>query len=162
MKFYLKTDKNDERTIFITGNFNNWNPRDKSYSLQKTKDGYFIEISDDKLPSEVEYKFTKGGWENVEMDSEGHFTSNRKVKTSKKVEDIVEDWRLNWAPFKEQYFPKIELISENFYIPQLNKPEKYVLFFLMTMKLLRKVTLYSICRMHKIYLMREVLMVTGK
>jgi len=66
MKFYLKTDKNDERTIFITGNFNNWNPRDKSYSLQKTKDGYFIEISDDKLPSEVEYKFTKGGWENAE------------------------------------------------------------------------------------------------
>ena len=76
------------------------------------------------MPSEVEYKFTKGGWENVEMDSEGHFTSNRKVKTSKKVEDIVEDWRLNWAPFKEQYFPKIELISENFYIPQLNKTRK--------------------------------------
>jgi hypothetical protein len=58
--------------------------RDKSYSLQKTKDGYFIEISDDKLPSEIEYKFTKGGWENVEMDSEGHFTSNRKVKKQAK------------------------------------------------------------------------------
>ncbi|MEN5132715.1 hypothetical protein [Elizabethkingia anophelis] len=92
MKFYLKTDKNDERTIFITGNFNNWNPRDKNYSLQKTKDGYFIEISDDKLPPEIEYKFTKGGWENVEMDSEGHFTSNRKVKKQAKKLKIL--WKI--------------------------------------------------------------------
>ncbi|MGJ1385558.1 alpha/beta hydrolase-fold protein [Sphingobacterium spiritivorum] len=125
MKFFLKTEYNDERTIFITGNFNNWNPRDKRFSLQQADEGYCIEINDEILPSEIEYKFTKGGWENVEIDSEAQFTPNRKVKKkAKEVEDIVEGWRLNWAPFKEEYFPKIELISENFYIPQLNKTRK--------------------------------------
>lgn len=125
MRFYLKTIKNDERPIFITGNFNNWNPRDKGYCLQKTKEEYYIEIDNNKLPGEIEYKFTKGGWENVEIDSEGHFTSNRKVKKSAKaVYDVVDAWRWNWAPFKEQYFPDIELISEHFYIPQLDKTRK--------------------------------------
>ena len=125
MKFFLKTEHNDERTIFITGNFNNWNPRDKHFSLQQTEEGYCIDINDEILPSEIEYKFTKGGWENVEIDSEAQFTPNRKVNNNAiDVEDSVEVCSLNLSPFKEEYFTKIELISENFYIPQLNKTRK--------------------------------------
>ncbi len=163
MRFYLKTIKNDERPIFITGNFNNWNPRDKEYCLQKTKEEYYIEIDNNKLPGEIEYKFTKGGWENVEIDCEGHFTSNRKVKKSAKaVHDVVDAWRWNWAPFKEQYFPDIELISEHFYIPQLDKTRKVWALLPYDYKSSKRDTLFFISRMHKIYSMKKVYTATGK
>lgn len=125
MKFYIKSLEDDNRDIYITGNFNKWNPYDKSYQLRKNKVSYSIEIPDEDLPSIVEYKFTKGGWENVELDRFGNITPNRKaIKTQKITRDVVEMWRLNWGPFKKQFFPVVTLISENFYIPQLDRFRK--------------------------------------
>lgn len=40
------------------------------------------------------------------------------------MESNVEKWRLNWGPFKEEFYPKVELIDEEFYIPQLDKTRK--------------------------------------
>jgi len=125
MKFVLKSIENDEREIFITGNFNQWNPRDENYRLKKNGLGFYINIDDEKLPDIVEYKFTKGGWENVELDVHGNITSNRRIKKSEKIaHNTVEMWRLNWGPFKSEYFPIVTLISEKFYIPQLDRYRK--------------------------------------
>ncbi len=126
MKFKLYTDESDERTVYVTGNFNNWNPKDSRYKLELTDpNNYFIDIADEILPSDIEYKFTKGGWENVELDKYGNITPNRKVKkASGEVSDTVEKWRLNWGPFKDEFFPIVEIISEEFYIPQLDRHRK--------------------------------------
>ncbi len=126
MKFYLTTDEADERPVYITGNFNNWDPRDTDYEMKPMEDGsYFLEITDDILPGKLEYKFTKGGWENVEIDRYGNITPNRKIgKGAQETKDHVEKWRINWGPFKKEFFPEIELISEKFYIPQLDKTRK--------------------------------------
>lgn len=126
MRFELYTEEKDDRPVFITGNFNSWNPKDYNYQLQPKDPGnYFIEIDDQALPDNIEYKFTKGGWENVELDQYGNITPNRKVKkTAGTVSDSIEKWRLNWGPFKEEYFPIAEVISEKFYIPQLDRYRK--------------------------------------
>lgn len=126
MRFELYTDEKDDRPVFITGNFNNWNPKDYNYQLTTSDSNhYFIEIEDEKLADEIEYKFTKGGWENVELDKYGNITPNRKTKKSlQKTSDTVEKWRLNWGPFKEEFFPTAEVISEKFYIPQLDRYRK--------------------------------------
>lgn len=126
MRFELYTDEKDDRPVFITGNFNNWNPKDYHYQLQQSDSlHYFIEIEDEKLADDIEYKFTKGGWENVELDKYGNITPNRKVKKAlQKASDTVEKWRLNWGPFKEEFFPTAEVISEKFYIPQLDRYRK--------------------------------------
>lgn len=126
MRFELYTDEKDDRPVFLTGNFNNWNPKDYHYQLQELKPGnYFIEVNDEVLQDEIEYKFTKGGWENVELDKYGNITPNRKVKKSlQKTSDTVEKWRLNWGPFKKEFFPTAEVISEKFYIPQLDRYRK--------------------------------------
>ena len=126
MRFELYSEESDERAIYITGNFNNWNPKDYSYRLtQSDLHNYFIEIEDQALPDEIEYKFTKGGWENVELDKYGNITPNKKVaKSAGKVSNIVEKWRFNWGPFKDEYFPIVEIISEEFYIPQLDRYRK--------------------------------------
>lgn len=126
MRFELYTEEKDDRPVFITGNFNNWNPKDYNYQLQQTDSNhYFIEISKQALPDNIEYKFTKGGWENVELDKHGNITPNRKAdKSIEKTADKVEKWRLNWGPFKQEFFPTAEVISEKFYIPQLDRYRK--------------------------------------
>ncbi len=81
MKFELYTEEKDERPVWITGNFNQWDPKDYNYRLtQIDSSNYSIEIDDSLLPDDIEYKFTKGGWENVELDRYGNITPNRKVK----------------------------------------------------------------------------------
>lgn len=128
MKFYVRCEEIDERPIYITGNFNGWNPKDSEFILEPFEDFedvFTIEIKDISLPDKIEYKFTKGGWENVEIDKYGNVTSNRKAeKKQKETKDVVEKWRINWGPFKKEYFPMVELISEKFFMPQLNKTRK--------------------------------------
>jgi predicted alpha/beta superfamily hydrolase len=126
MRFELYTEANDDRAIYITGNFNSWSPKDYRYQLkQSDTQNYYIEIENDVLPDHIEYKFTKGGWENVELDSSGNITPNRKVpKCLGKTKDMVQNWRFNWGPFKKEFYPIAEIISEEFYIPQLERSRK--------------------------------------
>lgn len=126
MEFYLLSKIADEREVYITGNFNQWNPIDPKFKMTRKDDKHFyIDIDDDLLPDEIQYKFTKGSWANVELDADDNISLNRKVEKKKKItEDFVEKWRLNWGPFKEEYFPIVEIISEEFYIPQLDRHRK--------------------------------------
>lgn len=126
MKFTLNTAEEDNRPIFITGNFNKWNPKDYDFQLKILDEStYSIDIEDQLLGDDIEYKFTKGGWENVELDQYGNITPNRKVKKkSATTNDFVEKWRFNWGPFKDEFFPIVEVISEEFYIPQLDRYRK--------------------------------------
>lgn len=125
MKFNLKTNDEDERPIYITGNFNAWNPKDPQYKLSSKNKSHTIIIDDKNLPPTIEYKYTKGGWENVELDKNNNITANRKAKKSQKnADDCVEKWRQNWGPFKDHFFPIVELIDDNFYIPQLDKTRR--------------------------------------
>ena len=126
MKFTLVSDEDDERPVYITGNFNKWNPRDTAFELTQTEpNNYEIEIETKDLPKIIEYKYTRGGWGNVEIDRFGNITPNRKVKkTQTTTKDQVEKWRINWGPFKKEFFPIVEIISEKFFIPQLNRTRK--------------------------------------
>jgi predicted alpha/beta superfamily hydrolase len=126
MRFTLQSKETDDRPVYITGTFNKWNPRDQNFLLTQTEENtYFIDIEAKKLPATFEYKFTRGGWGNVEIDRFGNITPNRK-SSKKKTEtiELVEKWRVNWAPFKKEFFPIVEIISEKFFIPQLNKTRK--------------------------------------
>ncbi|MFN3021114.1 hypothetical protein ACK1KB_09025 [Chryseobacterium sp. TY3] len=74
---------------------------------------YFIDIAHDNLLVIVEYKFTKGGWENVEIDKYHNTTANKKVKkTDKESNNKAEKWRINWESFKKEFFPNVELIDD--------------------------------------------------
>lgn len=86
MRFELYSEEIDDRTVYITGNFNKWNPKDYNFPLtQLDPNNYFIEINDEILPDIIEYKFTKGGWENVELDKYGNITPNRKASKSLEI-----------------------------------------------------------------------------
>ncbi|MEO6286314.1 MAG: helix-turn-helix domain-containing protein [Dyadobacter sp.] len=75
--------------LYITGNFNNWNPADESYRLQRQIDNTFrISVVSDL--ERFEYKFTRGDWENVEGLENGKARPNRVLfrSTINKIDNI--------------------------------------------------------------------------
>jgi predicted alpha/beta superfamily hydrolase len=127
LKIVLKTDEDDARPIYISGNFNNWRTQDKDFMMYKVKDNlYHYEFKNDfEYPDELLYKFTKGDWSEVEIDAQGNRTENRFTKIYSGIKnDYVPKWRRNWLPFKQSYLPQVLLISDEFEIPQLNKTRK--------------------------------------
>jgi hypothetical protein len=65
--------------LFIAGNFNNWNPSDPNFIMNKKDDSTFFTT----LPygfGTMEYKITRGSWESVETDECGHSIDNKRFK----------------------------------------------------------------------------------
>jgi len=64
--------------IYITGNFNNWDPGDQKYMLTRNNDGTYSIL----LPrgvGKLEYKFTRGDWTSVEKNECGYEIGNRSL-----------------------------------------------------------------------------------
>ena len=123
----LSTDEDDDRPVFISGNFNNWLTQDKNFQMKKLEAGKYSYFFPSNLGVSfpIEYKFTKGDWSEVEIDRYGNKTLNRIIPEFKEHHEAhVPRWRKNWLPFQAEHLPKIHLISEEFEIPQLNKTRK--------------------------------------
>lgn len=127
LEIVLKTGEDDSRPIYISGNFNKWRTQDKEYMLEKIEENYYHYKfkSDFVYPDELIFKFTKGDWSEVEIDTDGNPTLNRSITNFSGIQnEYVPKWRKNWLPFKQSYLPQVLLISDEFEIPQLNKTRK--------------------------------------
>lgn len=127
LKIILTTAEDDNRSVYISGNFNQWKTQDENYKMEKISEGkYQFTFPDDfYFEGEMLYKFTKGDWSAVEISEDQTRTENRVNKKSNGIiEEFVAKWRKHWLPFKNNFIPKIQLISEEFEIPQLNKTRK--------------------------------------
>ncbi|MFV8343229.1 alpha/beta hydrolase [Flavobacterium sp. XS2P39] len=123
----LTTDEDDARPVYISGNFNNWRTQDKDFVMEKIGNSlYHYKFPHDfHYPTELLYKFTKGDWSAVEIDSHGNRTENRSTHNHIGIQkEHVVRWRKNWLPFKQSFLPQVQLISDEFKIPQLNKTRK--------------------------------------
>lgn len=113
--------------IFIAGSFNNWNPSDNNFKLTKSGSTYSI-----TLPAgsgKAEYKFTRGSWATVEGDANGNVISNRSFTYSiNGVENVTvagwEDKKAGGGGSVSTALPNVKIISNNFFIPQLNKSRR--------------------------------------
>ena len=65
-----------DATLYIAGNFNNWNAADPFHKLTRSADGTLRATIYTEL-SRIEYKFTRGGWESVEGRETGKARPNR-------------------------------------------------------------------------------------
>lgn len=127
LQILLKTDEDDARPVYISGNFNSWRTQDKDFMMEKIGNNlYQYEFPNDfDFPEELLYKFTKGDWSEVEIDTHGNRTENRSTKKNSGIQnEYVARWRKNWLPFKQSFLPQVLLISDEFEIPQLNKTRK--------------------------------------
>lgn len=126
LRVELRTPATDNRPIFITGNFCHWLPDLEQYQLTEEEPGkYTFQFpADMELPNPLEYKYTRGGWDQVELDNYGQPQSNRTVDPNVGlIADYITRWQKN-KTVKENFSPIIEVLSETFEIPQLNKKRR--------------------------------------
>jgi hypothetical protein len=108
--------------IYISGNFNNWDPGDEDYIMQRNSDSV-LEIQLPKGIGEVQYKFTRGDWSTVEKDPCGFEISNRFAYYGK--QEVVHDTVRSWNDLPKPGCPSITIIIDA--LPE-NTPENAVLY----------------------------------
>lgn len=72
----LPTNTPKDASIYITGNFNSWDPGNENYKLSPQVDGtYRVTVVTDL--ERLEYKFSRGDWESIEGQENGKVRPNR-------------------------------------------------------------------------------------
>lgn len=115
------TPPSDE--IYISGNFNNWDPGDPGYRLRRNRDSIY-EIKLPKGIGEVEYKFTRGDWSTVEKDLCGFETGNRYALYGR--DKVVEEEIASWNDLPKPLCPKVTIVIDS--LPE-NTPDDAALYF---------------------------------
>src|ERR1700694_5995961 len=80
----VATRKADD--IYLSGNFNNWNPKDENYKLKPfggTRRGIVIK---DLASGTYAFKFTRGSFEKVECAADGRDISDRILEVNTDLE----------------------------------------------------------------------------
>ena len=107
--------------IYITGNFNSWDPGEESFTLELADDSnYYFTI-----PSgfgTVRYKFTRGDWKTVEKGICGEEMDDRSFEVA--LEDTVICSIESWSGLDPVNCPKLTIKIEN--IPE-NTPEEDII-----------------------------------
>lgn len=122
----LSTLPFDNRPVFITGNFCKWLPDLEEYQMTMVSPGnYRYQFPEDlELTFPIEYKYTRGGWDQVELDRSGRPYGNRFIKAGELlVKDNVIRWQTDLSK-KEDLSPIVELVSEAFEITQFAKTRR--------------------------------------
>jgi len=109
-------------SIYISGNFNNWDPGDPNYTLRLNSDSVY-EVRLPKGIGDIEYKFTRGDWSTVEKDPCGFEISNRIAYYGKTL--VRKDSIMSWNDLPKPGCPSITVIIDS--LPQ-NTPEDAVLY----------------------------------
>lgn len=117
----------DDRPIYIAGNFNNWATDDERFKMVKLEHGKyrFTFSPDTQLPETIEYKFVKGGWHNVEIDTYGNTLPNRRTESTRKyITDHVYRFQENGKSHNSKYLPLIQLLTDGEDLPQMRIKRK--------------------------------------
>lgn len=80
-------------TLFIAGNFNDWNPRDTAYRFKKNAQGQW-QVVVNSVQNPLLFKTTRGSWPSVEVAANGQDIPNRSQAnvSGTNVEIVVADW----------------------------------------------------------------------
>ncbi|MBD2756466.1 alpha/beta hydrolase [Spirosoma validum] len=124
LRLELSTHTIDDRPVFVSGNFCDWLPDLEVFQMRPTGPGqYEYEFSKElNLPEQLEYKYTRGGWDHVELDASGESVANRTVVRTVDVKrEHVPHWRWFGMPFNPAFLPKIGLLGDTFDVPMLDR-----------------------------------------
>ena len=116
--------KKTNDSLFIAGNFNDWNPKNNAFSLkQKDSLTYFISMN---LPKgNHDFKITRGSWEKAESKIDGKAIANRTLilDVDTNMDVRVANWTDNFKQVKEEYHfgDHVHVVDSAFLMPQMNK-----------------------------------------
>jgi metallo-beta-lactamase class B len=116
--------------IYLAGSFNNWNPADSTYRLTRAEDGAYVITLHPAVRGAVEFKFTLGSWERVEIGQAGDGVSNRRFTVpdtgAATYEDTVAAWRdpATAPKVASTAGPNVSVLDTAFSIPQLGRTRR--------------------------------------
>jgi len=105
------------QSLYVAGNFNNWDPGDQSYQMTLNQDSTYTF----QLPpgfGSVEYKITRGDWTTVETDVCGYEIGNRVMVLG--TEDTTTIRVESWNDLDPLNCPRLTVVLKN--VPE-NTPE---------------------------------------
>lgn len=114
--------------LYIAGNFNNWNPRDDQFRLQKNEQGlFFIELQ--HMPAgSYQFKFTRGSWNTGETDEKGVDLPNRALTVAgdTSLQLSIAGWKDGFAqaPQHSTASAQVAIVDTAFPIPELNRTRR--------------------------------------
>lgn len=127
LRLELSTHITDDRPVFVSGNFCDWLPDLDLFRMQPVGAGQFVYEfpAEIELPDVLEYKYTRGGWDHVELDASGEGAANRTASRSDSVkQEYVPHWRWFGMPFNPELLPKIALLGDTFDAPRLGSARR--------------------------------------
>ena len=113
------TPENDQ--LYISGNFEGWTGGQEAYRLTPKEDAYKIDIP--AATGSIEFKFTRGSWDSVELDANGNQLDNRSYSFSGKSDTLRFDIA-HWAdlsPKKSTASSNVHLLDDSFDMFPLEK-----------------------------------------
>lgn len=114
--------------VYMTGDFNNWNPQDERFRLHKNTAGYFVAALKNVPTGEHAFKFTRGSWDKVETDEKGNDVSNRTINfyTDTTLEFSVAGWKDGFAekPKTSTASAQVNIIDTAFAMPKLGRSRR--------------------------------------
>jgi predicted alpha/beta superfamily hydrolase len=115
-----------EDTIYMAGNFNEWNPQDQNYRLTLNDNHtYSITIEGTGI---AEFKFTRGGWAKVEKGNNCAEISNRSFIFG--TDTLYEATIVNWADKcstgsgSHTAAANVSVMDASFYMPQFDRTRR--------------------------------------
>lgn len=120
----IPQNTSDNAKIYLAGNFNSWNPADEKYLLQKNDSGQF-EINWPQNQTSIEFKFTLGSWDWVELDSLNQDIPNRKLTLGSQTSFLlnIQAWKKPGI-VSSTASPNVKILKEDFEMPQLNRTRR--------------------------------------
>ncbi len=122
----VATKKNDD--IYLSGTFNNWNPKDENYKLKPFAGGRKSIVIKEVAIGNYAFKFTRGSFDKVECMADGRDISDRVLDVSSDIsqEVTIAGWKDDYPERPKRYSasPQVKIIDTAFKIPQLNRTRR--------------------------------------
>ena len=114
-------------TVFIAGNFNNWDPVNEKYRLAKKDDIVSVDIAG--LQKDIyRFKFTRGNWGKVEAAADGKYIEDRiiELRSDTTVEYSIAGWKDDFPETTKQHTASsnVRVLDTAFFMPQLYRTRK--------------------------------------
>lgn len=122
----VATRKQDD--IYVSGNFNNWNPKDENYKLKPFGGSRKSIVIKDIAAGTYAFKFTRGNFEKVECTADGRDIDDRLLEVNSDVsqEFSIAGWKDDYPERPKIYTasPQVRIMDTAFNMPQLNRKRR--------------------------------------
>jgi metallo-beta-lactamase class B len=119
-----------EPPVYVAGSFNAWHPGQAAYRLARQADGTHAITLPPSVRGPIEFKFTRGSWETMELDSAGSGVGNRSFTVpdtgpATYFARVVRWWDAGPAPARaHSATASVRVMDTAFAMPQLGRTRR--------------------------------------